>query len=428
MAEAPLTWLGGTTLAWGDGRSQALDSWGQPMPSPPAVVDPPTPLTDLAIPLRNQPMRVWKAQPSLRKVVGFIARNVAVVPLHVYKRVSDTDRARDRDGTAETLLRTPAPFTTGVSLVHDLVVDFLLYDRWLAVVIDGPDGVQQLRRVPAGLVDVDTDFLGGIKALRVRTSKGLVDVTGAVVAYDAGWSGSGGGGVSPLLTLESLLDEQSDAVTYRREVWRNAAKFRGILQKSEGVLPKQNRERLVASWREFTASKQGGTPILDDGVTYVPLNGPTPKDVRDLDGRQLTDAEVASAYHVPPELVGARPGTFANVQAFRQMLYGPVLGPLLSRIEAAINARIVPHLAGDAVYAEFAREAAMAGSFLEQADVFSRTAGGPWMTRNEVRARVNLPWIEGGDDLITPMNVTEGGLASPADTAPDGDPYGEDQA
>ncbi|WP_344089172.1 hypothetical protein, partial [Luedemannella helvata] len=38
---------------------------------------------------------------------------------------------------------------------------------------------------------------------------------------------------------------------------------------------------------------------------------------------------------------------------------------------------------------------------------------------NETRARNNLSAIEGGDSLITPMNVTEGGLASPRDTAPD---------
>ena len=38
------------------------------------------------------------------------------------------------------------------------------------------------------------------------------------------------------------------------------------------------------------------------------------------------------------------------------------------------------------------------------------------MTRNEARADNNLPPIEGGDDLIVPLNVLEGGQASPQDT------------
>jgi hypothetical protein len=41
------------------------------------------------------------------------------------------------------------------------------------------------------------------------------------------------------------------------------------------------------------------------------------------------------------------------------------------------------------------------------------------MTRNEGRALYNLPDLDEGEDLIVPMNVTEGGLASPRDTAPD---------
>jgi hypothetical protein len=41
------------------------------------------------------------------------------------------------------------------------------------------------------------------------------------------------------------------------------------------------------------------------------------------------------------------------------------------------------------------------------------------MTRNEARATQNLPAIEGGDELIVPLNVVEGGQASPQDSAPD---------
>jgi hypothetical protein len=45
--------------------------------------------------------------------------------------------------------------------------------------------------------------------------------------------------------------------------------------------------------------------------------------------------------------------------------------------------------------------------------------GAPVMARSEARARLNLPYIPGTDELIVPLNVLEGGLASPNDTAPD---------
>lgn len=40
------------------------------------------------------------------------------------------------------------------------------------------------------------------------------------------------------------------------------------------------------------------------------------------------------------------------------------------------------------------------------------------MTRDEARAQFNLPHIDGADELIVPLNVVEGGLASPRDTDP----------
>lgn len=407
-----LVWAGSNTLTWGDGRSASVSSWGDPVPV--HVVDPPIALSDL--PTTHSPRRLWKTQPSLRKVVDFAASAISAVPLHVYVRESDTERRRDAGGDAETALRHPSIGVTGARLVHDLVTDWMLYDRWLVVVIDGA-----LRRVPAGLIDVKADFLGGLTALRIRTGEGLVDVTDGVWAYDAGWGGDEEGGVSPLHTLGAILEEQARAVRYRSELWRNAPRTSGVLY-SETVLARQNRARLKEQWKAYSEGQAGGTPLLEGGVKFEPTQAVKPSDMNDLAGRQLADVEVASAYHIAPELVGARPGTFANIAAFKEMLYGPALGPYMTRIESALNARLIPHLAPAGAYAEFAREAALAGSFREQAEVLSKSTGAPWLTRAEARARMNLPHLEETDELIVPLNVIEGGLASPADTAPSGDP------
>lgn len=417
-------WAGGSLVTWGDGRPQKLDSWGHPIPDIP-IMDPGVPLTDLGLALKNNPRRVWKEQPSLRKVVSFVAANIGSVPLHVYTREDDGGRERARD--AERVLLNPSPLVTGSKLIHDLVVDLMLYDRYLVLLLADAEGTQVLRRVPAGLIEVKTDFLGGITGLYVRAPGGLVDVTDLVVAYDEGWAGDEGGGVSHLHTLANTLEEQRRAVKWRSEQWAKAARINGVLT-SPDRMHDVNRDRLVEDWRRFVKTDAGGTPLLDNGVKFEPINSPRPVDQQDLAGRQLTDAEVASYYQVPPELVGARPGTFANVKAFREMLYGPVLGPRMTRLEQAFNARIIPHLAPEGAYAEFPREAAMAGSFVEQATTLSRAVGGPWMTRSEARERANLPHIDEADELIVPLNVTTGGLASPADTGGEADPYETEKA
>jgi hypothetical protein len=40
---------------------------------------------------------IWKTQPHVRTVVGFLARNIAQIGLHAFERTSDTDRKRLTD-------------------------------------------------------------------------------------------------------------------------------------------------------------------------------------------------------------------------------------------------------------------------------------------------------------------------------------------
>lgn len=67
-------------------------------------------------------------------------------------------------------------------------------------------------------------------------------------------------------------------------------------------------------------------------------------------------------------------------------------------------------------YCEFNIAEKLQGSFEEQAKALQTAIGGPWMTRAEGRSRMNLPAIDGADELIVPMNVTAGGQASPTDS------------
>jgi hypothetical protein len=73
----------------------------------------------------------------------------------------------------------------------------------------------------------------------------------------------------------------------------------------------------------------------------------------------------------------------------------------------------------EGTYLEFNLAEKLRGSFEEQAAQLQASVGGPFMTRNEARATQNLPAIDGGDELIVPLNVIEGGQASPQDSAPD---------
>jgi phage portal protein BeeE len=141
-------------------------------------------------------------------------------------------------------------------------------------------------------------------------------------------------------------------------------------------------------------------------MKYVPAST-NPKDAQWIEGRKLTREEVTSAYHIPLTLVGILDhATYSNISEQHKMLYQDTLGPTLQMIQQELALQLFPDFAGvEDMYLEFNIAEKLRGNFEEQAQQMQTSVGGPWMTRNEARARVNLPQIPDGDQLINPLNL-----------------------
>lgn len=381
------------------------------------VVDPGVPLETLTFAKGD----LWAQQPSVRKVVGFVARNVASIPLHVYERVSDGDRQRVTDHELARLAKSPAPRTSAYRFWEPVLIDWLLHDRWCVRKVPTQYGRTDLVRLPVRTWKLRADGLDRVVAVQTWDGQQWIDNEPDGFLYDHGYARVGANGTSPAETLKALLAEAAEAVAYRRGVWANGARVPAVIERPIGAPPwtTEAKFRFRQSWQNFVrgGGREGGTPILEDGMKLVESKAYSPQDAQDLEGRKLTDIEVATAYFIAPELLGIREGTFSNVESFRQSLYRDALGPYIDGWIGTINAQLTPDLSdGRDLYVEAHVEAKLRGSFEEQAQVLSTSVGAPWMLRSEARARMNLPHIEHTEELVTPLNVVVGGLASPRDT------------
>lgn len=382
---------------------------------------------DAGVPLHEYataqvPLDVLRKHPSVRKVTGFIARAVSSIPFHVYERSSDTDRHRVIDHPLARAVSKPAPKVTPQRFFREIMMDQLLFDKFLIVWTTDAAGELTLTRVPARKVTILGDGLGVVTDIEVSSERGPVAMPLEQCIWDYGYSPVGTNGLSPLVTLSDMLSESSEAVQYRRDLWRNGARVSHVIERpKDAKWSPETADRFRKDVEQFRrdGAKSGSHMVLEDGMKMSPMQSFNPKDTADLEGRKLTDIDVAAAFWVPPELVGAREGTYSNIEAFRQMLYGDVAGPWITGLEQALNVHLTPQVSEDRpLYVEANIEAKLRGSFEEQSRVLQSSVGGPWLTRNEARARQNLSAIDGGDELITPLNVTEGGQASPTDSAP----------
>jgi HK97 family phage portal protein len=366
---------------------------------------------------------IWRAQPQVRTVISFLARNIAQVGIHTFRRISDTDRERLTDHPLARLLAEPLPRMTQYRFIERMVSDYALYDDFYGIKLR-LNGRLRILPVPPTLI---RPAEGNWIAPKYYETAGGRDFGPEEVVHIHGYTPETlTHGTSPIESLRDLLLESAESAKQRQAMWRGGARHTGVLVRPPDA-PEWGpgeKARFREMWRAFTqgGGGEGGTPILEDGMEYKPV-GFNPEQAQYIEGRKLTREECAAAYFIPPPLIGILDhATYSNIKEQHSHLYQDTLGPYMTMFAQEIQAQILPDLPdSEGVYCEFNIDAKMRGSFEEQAVAASTATGRPWMTVNETRARNNLPAIDGGDELIVPLNVTQGGLASPRDTAPEPD-------
>jgi HK97 family phage portal protein len=368
---------------------------------------------------------IWKSQGAVRTVVDFLGRNIASLGLHQFRRVSDTDRERVTDSDLIRLINQPNPGTTRYRLIDALVRDYGIYDRAYWLKMKGK-GRPYLLRLPPSRVTPKGDSWLWPEAFEFVGTKGKKTFKAEDVVHFRGYSPDGDlGGQPPIEALRSVLAEEYEASRMRENTMRNGARVSGYLERPVGApaWSEGAADRFRNSWRSQysgTGAQAGGTPILEDGMKFVAASQ-TAEQLQYVEVRKLTREEVAAAFFIPPTMVGVMDSaTFSNIREQHKHLYQDTLGPYLSMIAEELALQLLPDFPdADGTYLEFNLAEKLRGSFEEQAEQIQASVGGPWMTRNEARALNNLPALEGGDELIVPLNVIEGGQASPQDSAPD---------
>lgn len=366
---------------------------------------------------------IYSKQPNVRTVVDFLARNIAQIGLHVFRRVSDHDRIRLADHPLANLLYSPNPSTTRYRFFENLMGDLGVYfgAYWLKVrqpsltlVRLPPEAIQ----VSGGLVPVEFHWQLPNGEIQHYGPEDIVHFGG----YNPNFLTTGLVGLSPLETLRRILAEEAAAGAYRESYWRNSARIEGVITRPASA-PKWTPPQ-QAQFRDQWTAKQTGevasgkTAILEDGMDFTPTSF-SAKDSEYLSSRKLTTEEVARAFHIPLPMVGILDhATFSNIKEQHKQLYVDCLGPWLVMIGEEIERQLLPEFDDiDRVYVEFNINEKLKGDFEEQAAAMQSLVGRPVMTLNEGRARLNLPSMADpkADEVAMPLNM---GVSSDAPPLP----------
>lgn len=358
-----------------------------------------------------------RTQSNVRIVTDFITKNIAQLGLHAFQDTGES-RERLRDGQLAKWCKRPNADQTMGEFIRALVGEICLQDDAYVWVYQGEDDLEA-RVLPGNSVKVESNAFGQILKFKVTVPTGETQIVHELgpesVCRFAGWQTEvHGRPSSPLDAVRDLMAEQYLASDYRRRIWESAGMFGGFFlrPKDAPVWTNDDRRRFDRMRKDFShgGDRAGDDMLLEDGMAYQRI-GFSAKDEQWLESVKLSLETVARVYGVNPTMIGILDNAnYSNVREFNRSLYTNTLGPIISQIEDRFNTFLLPMLGIEpGQFVEFNVKEKLRGSFEEETNVLQTSVGGPWMTRNEARRLQNLPPIEGGDDLITPMNLEAGG-------------------
>lgn len=371
--------------------------------------------------------QLYATQANLHAVVSFLADSVAQLPLKIYVRDGENSRRRDRDSVAAKLLWRPNADQTAYEFINALSVELLLMGCAVMWLLPDPDSESgyQLRIIPREwIVDTERATNYAPDILKVHTGAGqFIDIPRTEFVQFRMYSpGNPGGYQSPIAALRQTLNEQIEADRFRTQIYKSSGRFNAYITRPKDVQTwdDDTKRKWLTAFREGWSqdgSNSGKMPLLEDGMEIKSYQF-NAREAQYAETKQLSREDVAAAFHVNPSLIWhTTTQTYASAKDNARALYADCLGPTLQMLQQRINSFLLPMVGADKrTYVEFDLTEKLKGSFEERASILQASVGGPWLTRNEARADNNLPPIDGGDELIVPLNVIEGGQSSPQDT------------
>ena len=229
---------------------------------------------------------------------------------------------------------------------------------------------------------------------------------------EAAWQGSSGFNKAILATELVALDQDIDL--YANFIMQNGAKPSGIF-KTDQVIPdakyKEIASRIKETWNAMTGgratdpSKAGQGMLLDQGMTYESVKMLTLQDADAANVKMQTMRRICGLFGVPPQMLGIHDGKYNNTQTMLDEFYKTVMYPTIINIEQKLKQHLFrgyPNLC-----IRFDTKDFLKGAALDQMNFVTAGVKAGIMTPNEARVYMNMPTMEGADDLATDASKAE---------------------
>lgn len=219
-------------------------------------------------------------------------------------------------------------------------------------------------------------------------------------------------GITPMSVIEyhrQTIGIASAADRHAAHMFKNGAKMSGVLQNDGHFSSDDVARRVKESWDDSTSGANANkTALLEDGLKWQQVSMSN-RDAQYIESRKFQKEDIASIFRVPPHKIGILDrATNNNIEQQGLEFVTDTMMPWNVRWEQALARDVLGRNDAKRFFGELLVDGLMRGDSKARSEFYSKAVGGPWMTINEARKAENRNPLAGGDDLIRPLNVSQG--------------------
>lgn len=353
-----------------------------------------------------------KATPA-RASIALIAQSIASMPLDLFRRLDEpSDKERADDHPLHRKLRWQASSSmTAYRFREAQYMNLLVYgDSFSELELRGNGEIKSMRPLPTRSVRIVTEA-GEISRYEVTTRTGgtrrvkperMFHIGSMSPNGIVGWLGADR--AKEAIAVYLAMEE------FGGRWFSNGAHLETILE-VPNVLNDKAYKRLRESFSGVHRglSNVGTTAILEQG-TKVNTISSSPEQSQFLESRKFQAEEVARAFGVPPPLIGLLDrATFNNIHELIQQFYQATILPLLTLYEQEVSRQLLLPRERDLFFAEFNPDVLLRANLKDRFEAYGIAVQSGIFSRNEIRAKENMRPVDGGNEILTPLNMERPG-------------------
>lgn len=345
--------------------------------------------------------------------IAIVSQNLAAMPLNLYRRSDDGGRERATDHPLYSVLHDMAnPSMTAFEAREALLASLMVAGNAFArLEWDRRGQVTGLFPLDPGKVAVERLESGRLR-YRVSGDGGGVRVylQEEMLHLRYRLARDGVMGLSPIQIARETFNL---ALTQQDTASKQAAK--SFLPEGALVFPtvigKDQRQTVLDKMEAKVNSDLAtrGVLVLDGGTDWKSFSFSS-KDAEFLESRKLTNLDICRIWGVPPTVAGITDNaTYSNSDQESRALVVRCLAPMARRIEQAMNAALLTTEGRKTLFIEHDLAGLLRGDMMARYDAYSVGRNGGWLSVNEIRGWENMPKVDGGDEYLSPLNMTQAG-------------------